>query len=320
MVHAYGPHIFHTDNEDIWRYVRQFADMRPYVQRTKAKAEGGVYSWPLNLHTLNQVWHSDCSPEQARAKLRAVTDAFDWEPVTFRDYVIKAVGPRLYQKFFAGYTKKQWGRDPHDLPASIAKRLPIRFDYNDNAYDHKYQGIPADGYTRMVENMLDHPRITVRLGQRLGRWDDLDQHVFYSGPIDKWFGYLFGKLAYRTLDLETIIDLSTTDAQGCAVLNHCDLSTPYTRTTEHRHFTPWERGHTGTVITREWSREWREGDIRYYPVPLANEDGTLLKYQELAGRERSVTFIGRLGTYQYLDMDKTIAASIRVARQYLRGA
>jgi UDP-galactopyranose mutase len=320
MVHAYGPHIFHTNDQKIWNYVRQFATFYPYVQRTKATAGGKVYSWPVNLHTINQVWDTNLSPSEASATLRAVTDGIDWEPQNFRDQVIKTIGPVLYKKFFEGYTKKQWGRDPFELPASIAKRIPIRLNYDDNAYEHKYQGIPTDGYTRMVENMLDHPRIKVHLGKKMTHMGTLlsEGHIFNSAAIDEWYDYAFGPLAYRTLDLETILDLTTTDYQGCAVMNHCDLSTPYTRSTEHRHFAPWEKCHKGTVVTREWSRDWRKGDIRYYPVPLATPNGTLERYQEIARRDTGITFIGRLGTYQYLDMDQTISASIQAARQYLR--
>lgn len=328
MVHAYGPHIFHTDDKRIWDYVRRFADMRPYVQRTKARAGGHVYSWPINLHTINQFYGTTFSPREAQ-KFIAKRAADACTPYragavlddNFTTHAVGTVGPDLYKAFFLGYTSKQWGRPSRELPSSIAKRIPIRFDYNDNAYDHKYQGIPLDGYTNMVENMLDHPRIKVRLGVECTRQDwryATSPHVFYSGPLDQWFEYQHGALAYRTLDLETIIDLSTTDYQGCAVMNHCDLSTPFTRSTEHRHFAPWEKNHTGTIVTHEWSREWRDGDIRYYPVPMLNDEKSLKTYQQLAAEEDGVTFIGRLGTYQYLDMDKTIAASIQAVRDFLR--
>jgi UDP-galactopyranose mutase len=200
----------------------------------------------------------------------------------------------------------------------------MRFDYNDNAYDHPYQAIPRDGYTHMVENMLDHPAIKVHLNCEFTRDDwcaytsDDKVFAFYSGAIDEWFDYSHGYLPYRTLDFETIIDRETRDYQGCSVLNSCDASTPWTRSTEHRHFTPWETSHTGTVVTREFPREWREGDIRYYPVRLAQGEEILKQYQELAAREPRVAFIGRLGTYQYLDMDKTIKASLLRARQFVR--
>jgi UDP-galactopyranose mutase len=328
MVHKYGPHIFHTDNTMVWRYVNRFGRFWPYTQRTKARARGEVFSFPINLHTINQLYRQNFSPDQAREFIgkRAAQDSryLLGQPRSFEQLAVSLLGEELYAMFLRDYTKKQWGRDPHELPASILKRLPMRWDYNDNAYDHRYQGIPVEGYTKMVENMLDHPSIKVHLGTHIVRtdWRYLaeDAFVFYSGAIDAWFDYVSGPLAYRTLDLETLVDLSTRDYQGCSVLNSCDLSTPWTRSTEHRHFTPWETSHTGTVVTREFSRECdpQSGDIRYYPVHLAHENERLAVYHELAAREDSVAFVGRLGTYQYLDMDKTIWLSMKRAAEFLQ--
>lgn len=326
MVHKYGPHIFHTDNLQVWEYVRRFADFRPYIQRTKAQCRGDIYSWPLNLHTINQFYGRNFRPDEARKHLEMQFShpPQGIDPTSFEAVATAGLGGELYRAFFYGYTRKQWGRDPATLPGSILKRLPLRLDYNDNAYFHRYQGIPVYGYTKMVENMLDHPRIKVHLGEKLERygisWRSTSSHVFNSGALDEWFRYVRGPLAYRTLDLETIVDLSTKDYQGCSVINSCDLSTPWTRSTEHRHFTPWEVGHSGTVVTREFPREWDMNgrDIRYYPVHLTTDDQRLKEYQELAAREKDMTFIGRLGTYRYLDMDQTIWESMEAARRFLR--
>jgi UDP-galactopyranose mutase len=325
MVHKYGPHIFHTNNTQVWNYVNRFAEFIPYIQRTKAKSDGEVFSFPINLHTINQVYRTNMSPNEARefigrraTSFRIVQDLDDFET-----RASNLVGPELYAMFLREYTRKQWGRAPSELPASILKRLPMRWDYNDNAYDHTHQGIPVYGYTHMVENMLDHPRIKVKLDYPITRHDfrysNSDTFVFYSGAIDEWFDYSRGPLPYRTLDFETIIDLSTTDYQGCSVINSCDQSTPWTRSTEHRHFTPWETSHTGTVVTREFSRECdaERGDIRYYPVHLSSENQKLSAYSEMARRETGVAFVGRLGTYQYLDMDKTVGLSIERAHRFL---
>lgn len=327
MVHVYGPHIFHTDDTEVWNYVNRFAEFVPYIQRTKARSGGGVYSFPINLHTINQVFRKSFSPNEARSFIAERCNFYlachNGAPGNFEERAISMVGHELYGMFLRDYTRKQWGRDPDSLPDSILKRLPMRWDYNDNAYDHRYQGIPFQGYTQMVGNMLDHPRIKVRLGTKITRRDfryaDTDTYIFNSGAIDEWFDYAHGPLSYRTLDFERIVDLSTTDYQGCSVINACDLSTPWTRSTEHRHFTPWETSHTGTVVTREFSRECdpEKGDIRYYPIRLAADYDRYLEYKQLEQRESGVDFIGRLGLYQYLDMDKTIAASLYRARRFL---
>lgn len=323
MVHAYGPHIFHTDNKKVWDYVGHFTEMMPYTQRTKARSGGEIFSFPINLHTINQVYNKGMSPIEASKFIAQRTSFYPVGSDDFESLACRLLGPELYCMFIRDYTRKQWGCDPKELPASILKRLPMRWDYNDNAYDHQYQGIPKDGYTNMVENMLDHPRIDVKLGSKTSRSDwrySEARFTFYSGAIDEWFGYTLGHLPYRTLDFETIVDLSTTDYQGCSVINSCDLSTPWTRSTEHRHFTPWEKSHTGTVISREFSRECDpgKGDIRYYPVRFAKETKRLEQYQAMASRETGVAFVGRLGTYQYLDMDKTIEASLNRVAEFLR--
>ncbi len=315
MVHKYGPHIFHTDNAGVWGFVKMFADFVPHIQRTKGIAGGKLYSLPINLHTINQFFGMNLSPQGAERFIagQRSTPYFP-SPPNFADAAIGLIGMDLYQAFMGDYTRKQWGRDPSELPASILKRLPMRYDYNDNAFFHRYQGIPRHGYTDMVQRMLDMSRLTVRLGEKLNRNDiDAFDHVFYSGAIDEWFDYAHGMLPYRTLDFEVI--RSKGDFQGCSVLNNCDADTPWTRSTEHKHFTPWE-DHEFTIVSREHPREAVPGDLLYYPIRLAREQAQLLKYVELAQKETRVTFFGRLGTYSYLDIDTTIAQAIGLAKDF----
>jgi UDP-galactopyranose mutase len=221
------------------------------------------------------------------------------------------MGRELYEAFFAGYTRKQWGVDPKELPASILARLPLRFTDDDSYFSHPYQGIPEHGYTAIVEAMLDHPNISVQLGVRLPRTRLRDyDHAFWSGPIDAYFDFEHGRLAYRTLDFEP--EVVDGDFQGCPVVNYCDADVPYTRITEHKHFAPWEQ-HDRSVIYREYSRSCEDDDTPYYPVRLVEEKAQLLQYVQLARAEQGVTFLGRLGTYRYLDMDVTIHEALQVA-------
>jgi UDP-galactopyranose mutase len=315
MLHVYGPHIFHTDQERVWHFVTRFGEFLPYVNRVKAITAGRVFSLPINLLTINQFFGKTFRPAEARAFLETLQDRSIPTPETFEEQASRFVGRELYQAFFAGYTRKQWGLDPGQLPASVLKRLPVRFNYDDNYFSHKYQGMPRDGYTSLVERMLDVSGLSVRLGEAFDpAWKADFDHVFYSGPIDVWFGNRYGRLAYRTLDFEVFRDLG--DYQGNAVINYCDESVPYTRITEHKHFSPWEC-HDGTVCYREFSRDWTENDIPYYPIRLAREKGQLAEYVLLAEGEGNVTFLGRLGTYRYLDMDVTIGEALDTADRFL---
>ncbi len=317
MVHKYGPHIFHTDNENVWKFMGQFCELVPYIQRTKAVREGTIWSLPINLHTINQFYRTQWSPAEAREVIadRAAASGIVGEPRNFEEQVLSTLGRDLYEAFFYEYTLKQWGRLPTALPAEIAKRIPLRFDYSDNAFNHPHQGIPRAGYTSAVFNMLDHSFITTRLGEKLRRDAAASfDHVFYSGPLDEWFDYKFGRLSYRTLDFDhQIIE----GGQGCSVINNCDAYPRWTRSTEHKHFTPWE-SHDSSIVSREYSREAEEGDEPFYPIRLHDEMAMLSRYAELAEGEKRTTFIGRLGTYQYLDMDKVIANSLRDAGEFLR--
>jgi UDP-galactopyranose mutase len=274
-----------------------------------------VFSLPINLLTINQFFGKKFSPAEAAKFIATVGDSSIEAPRTFEEQALASIGRELYECFFRGYTRKQWGVDPRELPASILKRLPIRFNYEDNYYVDPWQGIPTLGYTRLVERMLDHPAITLRLSTRAlpafrGEFD----HVFWSGPIDGYFGRDLGALRYRTLDFEWFYEDG--DHQGNAVLNYCEESVPFTRVTEHKHLAPFEQ-HTRTICCREYSRAAGPDDIPFYPLRLDQDKQLLRLYQRRALEENKVSFIGRLGTYRYLDMDACIDESLRVAAEFL---
>ncbi len=316
MVHVYGPHIFHTDDEEVWRYVNQYANFLPYKNRVKTTSNGQVFSLPVNLHTINQFFGKTMRPDEAHKFItEEQADTSITDPQSFEEQAMRFVGQDLYEAFFKGYTIKQWGCHPSELPASILKRLPVRFNYDDNYFFHKFQGMPENGYTDMIAGILDHPSITVKLGTTFDRsmGDDFD-HVFYSGPLDGYFDYELGRLGYRTLDFERFT--YDGDYQGCAVMNYGEEDVPYTRITEHKHFAPWET-HEGSVCCREFSRAAEPDDIPYYPIRQVKEKALLGDYVELANKAENVTFVGRLGTYRYLDMDVTIRESLDTAKSAL---
>ncbi|WP_312529419.1 UDP-galactopyranose mutase [Paracoccus sp. (in: a-proteobacteria)] len=315
MLHVYGPHIFHTDDIEVWDYVNKFANFLPYKNRVKTTSQNAVYSLPVNLHTINQFFGKTLRPDEAKDFISSIADATIEEPKTFEEQALRFVGKDLYEAFFKGYTIKQWGCHPSELPAAILKRLPVRFNYDDNYFFHRFQGMPEDGYTQMIANIIDHPNIELRLNETVDRQNiEKYDHVFYSGAIDGWFGYQLGRLGYRTLDFERFDYVG--DYQGCAVMNYGDESTPFTRITEHKHFSPWEE-HNSSVLYREFSRECQEGDIPYYPIRQADEKSLLAEYIKLAEAEQNVTFVGRLGTYRYLDMDVTIREALDCAKDFL---
>lgn len=315
MVHIYGPHIFHTDDVEVWDYVNRYARFQPYVNRVKATTGGAVYSLPINLHTINQFFGKTFSPAQAQAFIAAKGDASIKDPQSFEEQALRFVGRELYEAFFKGYTLKQWGVDPKDLPASILKRLPVRFNYNDNYFAHRFQGMPENGYTELIAALLDDPRIKVHLNASFDPAMCADYlHTFYSGPMDGFFGYDLGRLPYRTLDFETV--RAQGDVQGCAVMNYTEQSVPYTRITEHKHFAPWEN-HEGSLCYREFSRACGPDDTPYYPVHLVAGDTLLASYQARAQTLNNVTFVGRLGTYRYMDMDVTLRAALDTVRAFL---
>ncbi len=309
MVHRYGPHIFHTADERVWEYINQHGSMLPYNHRVKTTVRDEVFSLPVNLHTINQVFGKAYSPSEAESFItEEQANRSIVEPANFEEQALSMVGREIYELFFAGYTRKQWGCDPTELPASILKRLPLRFNYNDSYFNHPYQAIPEDGYTPIVESILDHPSIEVRLSTAL---DPLDasafDHVIWTGPLDAWFGYEHGRLGYRTLDFEEF--RYDGDFQGTPVMNYGDPDVPFTRITEHKHFAPWEE-HQTSICFREFSRAHTPDDIPYYPVRLVDDKEMLDQYLALANEQANVSFVGRLGTYRYLDMDVTIGEAL----------
>jgi len=315
MVHVYGPHIFHTAHEHVWQYMNRFGTMMPYNHKVKATTQGKVFSLPVNLLTINQFFGKTFTPAEAEAFITSIGDQSITDPQSFRDQGLRFVGPELYAAFFDGYTRKQWGVDPVELPASILARLPVRFNYDDSYFNHPYQAIPRDGYTPIVANILDHPGITVTLGVVKSRADLAGaDHVVWSGPIDAYFGFEHGRLGYRTLDFER--QVHDGDFQGCAVMNYCDPDVPYTRITEHKHFAPWET-HQKTVTYHEYSRLADPNDVPYYPIRLVKEKGQLQQYVHEVGKLSNITFVGRLGTYRYLDMDVTIHEALGAVRALL---
>ncbi|MCF2870962.1 UDP-galactopyranose mutase [Octadecabacter sp. G9-8] len=313
LVHRYGPHIFHTDDAEVWDYVNRFGAFRPYAHRVWSKAGGTVFPMPISLATINQFFGSDMGPDAARDFIDETSEDIA-APHNFEEQALSMVGRALYEAFFEGYTRKQWGCAPRDLPAAILKRLPLRFSYDDGYFAHRFQGMPEEGYTPVIEAMLNHPRIAVRLSTPLNPGHDVDGHVFWSGAIDAYFYHSEGRLGYRTLDFEN--EVRAGDYQGCAVMNYADGAVPYTRITEHKHFAPWE-AHEQTVITREMARACGPDDVPYYPIRLATEKAMLHRYIAAAKATRNVTFVGRLGTYRYLDMDVCVREAIDVAEKFI---
>lgn len=322
MEHVYGPHIFHTSDSLIWDYVNSFGVFRPFINRVKAVTKKGVYSLPINLLTINSFFNQKLNPSEARRFILQLslsecgTDLSLREPKNFEEQALRMIGRDLYENFFYGYTKKQWGVEPKSLPASILTRLPLRFNYDDNYYSDLYQGIPEDGYTAIVERILDCDKIEIRLNTKFDpEWRRDFDHIFWSGPLDGFFKFSEGRLGYRTLFFEKVV--SEGDFQGNPVLNYCEEEVPYTRSTEHKHFAPWE-DHSTTLVYREYSALAGEKDTPFYPLRLAEDKGLLDVYLKKAKEEKGVTFTGRLGTYRYLDMHIVIKEALDLAARCLK--
>ena len=318
MVHTYGPHIFHTQHEHVWQYINKFGEMMPYQHRVKAISKQTMYSLPVNLKTINQFFDRNFDADEAEKFIASKADNTITDPVSFEDQGLRFVGRELYEAFFAGYTSKQWGVDPKELPASILARLPVRFNDDDTYFSHPYQAIPKDGYTPIVEAILNHDEIELHLSTRFSPTESKEfgsfDHIIWTGPIDAYFGFEFGRLGYRTLDF--VPEVADGDYQGHPVVNYCDTDVPYTRITEHKHFAPWE-SHDKTIVYREFSRLCGEADTPYYPIRLVKEKEQLLNYVQRARDAKGVTFIGRLGTYRYLDMDVTIHEALLASKTML---
>lgn len=321
-VHKYGAHLFHTSNTRVWEYVNTFTSFTNYVHRVYTTHKGIVYPMPINLGTINQFFNAAMTPDEARALIAEQAGEFaGQDPENLNDKGISLIGRPLYEAFIKHYTGKQWQTDPKDLPASIIKRLPVRYTYDNRYFNDTYEGLPTNGYTAWLENMADHPNIEVKLGvdyfdesQPFNKKDVRGQlPVVYTGPVDRYFDYELGELKWRTIDLESET-LDTGDFQGTSVMNYADESVPYTRIIEPRHFHP-ERDYAKdkTIIMREYSRFASREDEPYYPVNSADDRSTLLEYRERAEGEPATLFGGRLGTYQYLDMHMAIGAALSMA-------
>lgn len=316
MEHVYGPHIFHTSDELVWKYINKFGEFVPYINRVKTTYNNEVYSLPINLHTINQFYKKSMNPQEAKDWIKSIASDDIQEPKNFEEQALKFIGKDLYESFFKGYTKKQWGCEPSSLPASILKRLPVRFNYDDNYFSHKYQGMPRDGYTYLVQNILSHENIAIKLTTKFDAVlkNEFD-HIIWTGKLDEWFDYKKGHLGYRTLDF--IKFEAEGDFQGTAVMNYGNEEVSFTRISEHKHFTPWEEHHR-TIYFKEYSRACTEKDIPYYPIRLVDDKKILDEYIKLARDERGVTFAGRLATYRYMDMDVTIREALDLSKKMLK--
>ncbi|WP_294126813.1 UDP-galactopyranose mutase [uncultured Clostridium sp.] len=319
--HKYGAHIFHTNNEKVWKYVNQFATFNRFTNSPVANYKGELYSLPFNMYTFNKMW-GVVTPEEAMAKIEEQRKEIKGEPKNLEEQAISLVGRDIYEKLIKGYTEKQWGRDCKDLPSFIIKRLPVRLTFDNNYFNALYQGIPVGGYTNMVENMLEG--IEVRLGidylKNKEEFDKLADKVIYTGPIDAYFNYSFGTLEYRSVRFENEI-LDIPNYQGNAAVNYTDRETPWTRIIEHKWF-EFGKDEEGkdlpkTIISKEYSSEWKPGDEPYYPVNDEKNSSLYQKYKELAFKEDKVIFGGRLGEYKYYDMDTVIESSLHLCEREL---
>jgi UDP-galactopyranose mutase len=321
-VHKYGAHIFHTNNKQVWEYVNHFATFNRFTNSPVANYHGELYSLPFNMYTFNKMW-GVVTPEEAAAKIEEQKKVITGEPKNLEEQAISLVGTDIYEKLIKGYTEKQWGRPCTELPAFIIKRLPVRLTFDNNYFNALYQGIPVGGYTKMVANMLDG--VDVELGQDYfadrEKWNSLADKVVYTGPIDAYFEYKLGTLEYRSVRFETEV-LDRPNFQGNAAVNYTDRETPWTRIIEHKwfEFGKDEEGNDlpKTVISREYSSEWKPGDEPYYPVNDVKNCALYRKYHALAENEKNVIFGGRLGEYKYYDMDKVIASALYCADRILR--
>ena len=322
QVHKYGAHIFHTNNKEVWDFIQKFAVFNRYTNSPVANYKGELYSLPFNMYTFNKMW-GVVTPEEAAAKIEEQRKAAGIdEPANLEEQAISLVGTDIYEKLVKGYTQKQWGRECRDLPAFIIKRLPVRLTFDNNYFNALYQGIPTCGYTNMVEKMLEG--IEVKLGvdylDNKKELDELAEKVVYTGPIDAYFGFKLGNLEYRSVRFETE-ELAKANFQGNAVINYTDAETPWTRIIEHKwfNFGKDENGNDidHTIISREYSSEWKPGDEPYYPLNDARNTSLYEEYKKLATEESNIIFGGRLGEYKYYDMDKVIEVALNKATEEL---
>ena len=321
QVHQYGAHIFHTNDKAVWEYITQFADFNRFTNSPVANYKGELYSMPFNMYTFNQMW-GVVTPEQAKKKIDEQRAEIQGEPKNLEEQAISLVGRDIFEKLVKGYTEKQWGRDCKELPAFIIKRLPVRLTFDNNYFNALYQGIPIGGYTKLVENLLDGIEVRLNADYLADKdtWNAMADKVVYTGPIDAYFDFRLGNLEYRSVRFETEV-LDMPNFQGNAAVNYTDRETPWTRIIEHKWFEFGKDAHGNdlpkTVISREYSSEWKPGEEPYYPVNDEKNSTRYQAYKALAQRESHVIFGGRLGEYTYYDMDQVIAAALEKSRQEL---
>ena len=314
QVHQYGAHIFHTSNKKIWDYVNQFAEFNNYINSPVAVYHDELYNLPFNMNTFSKMWGIR-TPEEAKAKIKEQVESLGiTEPKNLEEQALSLVGRDVYEKLVKGYTEKQWGRDCKDLPSFIIKRLPVRFIYDNNYFNDRYQGIPIGGYTQIVEKLLQGCEIQLNIDYLAHREEltSIADRILFTGMIDAYYDYCFGPLAYRSVRFETE-ELPIENCQGNAVVNYTAREVPYTRIIEHKHFEFGKQ--PTTIISREYSAEWKPGIEPYYPVNDAENGALYQKYTELAAQEKNVIFGGRLGQYKYYDMDKVIAAALEAVEK-----
>lgn len=319
-VHKYGAHIFHTNDEAVWNYVNRFVKFNRFTNSPIANYRGEIYSLPFNMYTFNKMWGAVTPEEAAKIIERQKKEANIVDPQNLEEQAISLVGTDIYRKLIKGYTEKQWGRDCKDLPAFIIKRLPVRFTYDNNYFNALFQGIPVGGYTKLIERLLSGIEVKLNADYLADkeRWDGMAEKVVYTGAIDAFFGYRLGHLEYRSVRFETET-LNVPNFQGNAAVNYTDKETPWTRIIEHKWF-EFGKDENGidlpkTVISKEFSSEWKPGDEPYYPINDDKNNALYLKYKELADNEKNVYFGGRLGEYKYYDMDKTVASALNFAEK-----
>ena len=313
-VHKYGAHIFHTNNKKVWEFVNSFVEFNRYTNSPIANYKGEIYNMPFNMNTFSRMWGIR-TPQQAKEIIEKQRSEIKGEPKNLEEQAIALVGRDIYEKLVKGYTEKQWGRDCKELPAFIIKRLPVRFTYDNNYFNDRYQGIPIGGYNKLIEALLDGADILLNTDflTEKEKWESMADKVIYTGAIDEYFDYCYGKLEYRTVRFETEI-LNTDNYQGVAVVNYTDRETPFTRVIEHKHF---EYGNQygdlpKTVISREYSTDWKEGMEPYYPVNDTKNQALYEKYLYKALGSQKIVFDGRLGAYKYYDMDKVVLAAMQM--------
>lgn len=316
LVHEYGAHIFHTSNEEVWKYVTSLVEFNHYINCPVANYHGETYNLPFNMNTFSKMWGIS-SPAEAKKIIESQRQAMDREPENLEEQAISLVGTDIYEKLIKGYTEKQWGRDCRELPASIIKRLPVRYIYDNNYFNDPYQGIPKEGYNKLIEKLYEGCEVMLSTDflERREELAGLGDKVIYTGTIDSYYGYRFGKLAYRSLRFEHEL-LDEENHQGVAVMNYTDRETPYTRMIEHKHFAFGTQ--PKTVITKEYSAEWEDGMEPYYPVNDEKNNQLFEKYRALADKEENVLFGGRLGEYKYYDMDKVIESALSFTKDTLK--